>query len=103
MNDKDGKYAISKVVTVNLVPQGRSITIYPNPVKDQLNITFNVAAGQYTVRIIDQNGKPVYESHFSGVQQGSRQQINTSILKSGVYYLQVISGNAVQSAKFFKQ
>lgn len=102
MNDNDGKYAFSKTVSVNIIPLDKLVSAYPNPVKDYLNLTFNIAASNISVKIIDQNGRAVYQQQLSNMQSGSVQKINTASLNKGIYYVQWNSGTDVQSIKIVK-
>ena len=70
MNDNDGKYTFSKTVALSIIPQDKLVVAYPNPVKDYLNLNFNIAASTINVKIIDQNGKPVYQQQLNNVQPG---------------------------------
>ncbi|HNP21344.1 MAG TPA: T9SS type A sorting domain-containing protein [Panacibacter sp.] len=102
MNDNDGKYTFSKTVALSIIPQDKLVVAYPNPVKDYLNLNFNIAASTINVKIIDQNGKPVYQQQLNNVQPGTTHKITTSALKAGIYYVQWNSGNDVQSVKIVK-
>ena len=103
MVDQDGKFTYSKIDFVVLTPDGRSFSIFPNPVKDQLFLVFNGQSnGQGSVRITDQFGKQVYTQQINSQQTGTQLNINVSTLKSGLYYIQVITGDGMKSAKFVK-
>ncbi|HRH61679.1 MAG TPA: T9SS type A sorting domain-containing protein, partial [Chitinophagaceae bacterium] len=101
MNDKDGKQAYSKTLAINIISAG-TFTVFPNPVKDMVNIVFNTSMQQCTIRITDQQGKAVQQLQLSNVQQGTNYHVNSAMLKPGVYYLQVISESGIQSMKLLK-
>lgn len=102
MNDNDGKYSFSKIVSVTLIPQDKLVIAYPNPVKDQLTLSFNIAAPAIAVKIIDQNGKVVYQQQLTNIVSGATHRINTGALSSGVYFVQWNTGKDVQSIKIVK-
>ncbi len=72
------------------------VKIYPNPVKDVLNISFE-EQGTYVITIVDAIGKVVYtntaDKNFS---------VNTSNLNQGIYILKVKSTHEQNNYKFIK-
>jgi hypothetical protein len=73
-----------------------SISIYPNPVKDVLNINIE-EQGNYSITIIDAVGKVVYVN-----QTDKNLTINTSNLSQGIYIVKVKSNNTQSNYKFIK-
>ncbi len=78
--------------------QGNVISVYPNPVMDQLHIQFmttkeNVAQ----VKVFDSLGKAVFQQTLdnSGI-------ISVSHLSRGIYFCQLNAGNKLITTKFFK-
>lgn len=102
MNDNDGKYSFSKTVAITIIPESQLVVAYPNPVKDQLTLNFNIAAPVLSLKIIDQNGKTVLQQQLSNVQAGSNYKINAGTFRSGVYYVQWSANGDVNSVKFVK-
>ena len=71
-------------------------TIYPNPVKDFLNIT---GAGEINrAQVYTLHGQKVIENEESNIQQ-----INMEGLANGIYILKLHSGNASKSIKLIKE
>ncbi len=70
---------------------------YPNPVKDLLTITADVAI--YEVQILNVNGALVYNQHF--IQTNNT--INLSSFAKGVYFLQVKTEAGVSVRKLVKE
>lgn len=65
-----------------------SMLIKPNPANDAINVAFeNVVKG--TFHLTDVNGKSV----LSGSVSGKQLDINTQLIKEGVYYLTIQSNN----------
>lgn len=73
-----------------------SISIFPNPVKDVLNINIE-EQGNYNITIIDAVGKVVYVN-----QTDKNLAINTSNLTQGIYIVKVKSNNTQANYKFIK-
>ena len=102
--DKDGAFAYSKIVPVTLKPYAGLLKAYPNPVKDQLFVLFNI---QHTtkaqLRISDASGKIVYSQLLNTAQNNSAISINVSALSKGIYHVQLITDKGVQQTQFMKQ
>ena len=70
------------------------ISVYPNPVKDQLFINWNDANHTTGIDIYNISGKLVFSS------QQSINSINTSEFEAGVYFIHLGEGNGIK--KFIK-
>lgn len=92
MIDKSGSFKYSDAVKVNAENEKSGITVFPNPVKGstiglQLN---NVAKGDYTVTIFNNQGQKMYTSNLK--HNGGSANLPVRVdkeLKSGLYTLQV--------------
>lgn len=76
----------------SIISSTPTFNIYPNPATDLVKIEMN---GEYHVNIYDITGKKVIEQ--ANLQNVS--EINTSSLKSGVYMLEVVQGEKMQTKK----
>jgi len=76
------------------------VTIYPNPVKDQLFIEADESNG-VIYQIIDINGQVVLQTQ--GLKNGSKQVLNLDALKEGVYFLKMLKQNKVIVKKITKE
>lgn len=76
-----------------------SFSIFPNPVKDALQVRFNGKAQDNSVVIINQLGETVSEIRTGGSQEVL---ISTVELANGVYILRVIGENSTTDRKFIK-
>lgn len=74
-----------------------SIVVYPNPVRSVLNI--NQQKTNATVTIYNSMGQMV----FSNSGSGPTRSIDVSSLKSGNYFLKVISDEGIFTTKFIKE
>lgn len=83
----------------------KQVKLYPNPAKDQTNISFTLEkASSISLSIVDLNGKQV-KGIFSGnmVQGDHSLQVNTSNLSSGIYLVKLISGDQVKTFRLMVQ
>jgi Secretion system C-terminal sorting domain len=91
--DNDGKKSYSEIkkVSINQLPY-QSISIYPNPVKDYVNIVSN---NLKTVELLSAYGQvlTVKQAYFN------RATINTSKLSNGIYLLKVTNQDGTVTIK----
>ncbi len=100
--DIDGKFSYSQIKSMRLAKQVSSvesnIVIYPNPVRDVMNIT-NLESSNYTARIVDMSGRVIK----SFVMRNGQNQVDVASLKSGIYFISMNDMNGkVNSAKMVK-
>ncbi len=97
-NDKDDQSYYTKLVitpykNVGLAASTNNISalpVYPNPVKDNINISFQLATAQYVdFAIVDLNGKTVYNTKQKFDSGNQNYNINNSNLSSGIYLLKL--------------
>ncbi|MFK8007655.1 MAG: T9SS type A sorting domain-containing protein [Saprospiraceae bacterium] len=91
--DLDGQHEFSKLVSFNLSREWE-IQIFPNPTKNKINI-IGIEEGQVT--ILDNLGKIIIQSNFT------HSRIDVSALPSGIYFIQIRSGNKASIKKFIKE
>lgn len=77
---------------VSILSSTPSFKIYPNPATDLVKIEMD---GEYNVNMYDITGKKVVEQN----NLLNASEINTSALKSGVYMLEVVQGDKIQTKK----
>jgi hypothetical protein len=86
---------INPVVQKDQVTWG--ISVYPNPVGDELRIRFNTQnPGDYLVEIQDVTGRLVSQEQHKQVNPGDILLLNTSTFTSGVYFLKVLTPDRQQ-------
>lgn len=73
----------------------QDISIYPNPATTEIKIDLPYV-NNFTSEIIDPNGKTLLRTQ-------NQNTINISNLKSGIYFLRLISGNYAYTQKIIKQ
>jgi len=93
---------ISGPVSIDENGTFKALSIYPNPAKDEVNLTFSVENNQRAMRIelLDLTGK-VLESVYEGdLQLGKHQfQVNTKKYAAGMYILSFNDGENAQLRK----
>lgn len=65
------------------------IQVHPNPFDQQTSISFNKEVKNITIKVVDVVGKEIRHINFSG----SELVIEKGELKSGIYFLQIVSAN----------
>lgn len=75
------------------------IAIYPNPASTTLNIIIEGNDAQQ-LRIVDINGKNVYEQNLS---VGGEMQLDISTWSSGIYFIQIVTSEGLITEKLIVQ
>ena len=100
--DLDGKFSYSQIKSLRSTKQVNSVennvVIYPNPVRDIMNI-INLESSNYTAKIVDMSGRVIK----SFVMRNGQNQVDVASLKSGIYFISMNDMNGkVNSAKMVK-
>lgn len=104
--ENDGAYSYSPSISINVENErSKSISLYPNPVSDKLDINFslrndgNVEWGIWDVTGKTLSSKSENEDLISGTYS---KQIDVKNLRSGLYILKFRIGNKIYNKKFIK-
>ncbi|MBK6266182.1 DUF11 domain-containing protein [Marivirga sp. S37H4] len=104
--DYDGKYSYSPVVVIQFKEKAGNISLFPNPVKNTLNIVFeegNISKAQ--IQLFDNMGRMVINQAHT--VENNRLSVDVSGLSAGSYQLKVESpsatGSIVSYTKLIKQ
>ncbi len=89
-------------LTVADVPLSSKLRLFPNPVSDELILSYDAGVELQRLSVFDMQGKKILE-RTEFVTQGLQERLNVSNLPSGVYFLQVDSPQGKASLKFIKQ
>ena len=101
MVDKDGSFTFSKAVAVSLTKQQSALTIFPNPVQQNLYVQLAVIkAEKLTLQVIDLQGKILQQQLVDVVIGNTSISINTGALAKGDYVL-VVKGSEISQQKLF--
>jgi hypothetical protein len=107
--DLNGKYEFSDVIRIRLQAAAYATEVdkvYPNPTKDRLFLEYNSPEnGLFTMRLMTMEGKVLLNSSFiaSTGKQTAELNLPESILKPGMYVLEVQNENQVYRQKVYKQ
>ncbi|MFP5041120.1 T9SS type A sorting domain-containing protein [Parasediminibacterium sp. JCM 36343] len=66
MQDKDGSFAYSKIIEVNLPIAHYPLSIYPNPAKDYAVLHFNQAVSSVSIAVYNASGQKVLAKELKG-------------------------------------
>lgn len=99
MIDIDGTITYSKVVAVNSGVKG-TMLLYPNPVKDQLQVMHSPAGTKATVQILTAEGKMILVKNISANTQQTG--INVAALPAGNYTLRFLNNTEQNITRFTK-
>ena len=93
--DKDGIISFyQRIVEIDNVISNNVITVYPNPVLDNLNLNFYATKAQYlNVQLVDLSGRVVISNVFTASSGSNRFEVETRDLASGSYMLRVAEQN----------
>jgi uncharacterized repeat protein (TIGR01451 family) len=93
--DFDGTATYSEIRTVKLAGKDGAVALYPNPAAEQATLDLTaLAAGSYSVRVLDLTGRVVREQKAAGAQQ---QTLPLLGLPAGTYVVQVSGAGKVTS------
>ncbi len=93
-------------VSTGIADQGSNIQyeVFPNPNSGQFTIAFAQLNGEdLMVKIMDVQGKVVLEEKVTNNQGDYRMNVNIASEARGIYYLQVITDQSVNTQKIIKQ
>lgn len=96
---KQGDYAlgiITSTVGIHTIEENKKLSVFPNPAKDLLTVSYNAALSEnMTLEIIDLNGKLISRTAFNSKQA----ILDVSLLSPAVYIVQLKSGSNTLAAK----
>jgi hypothetical protein len=76
------------------------LQIFPNPVKDKLNISMqNAPCGMYVLELVNINGQTCYSEIHDDFSISKGIQIDVNGLHSGNYMVRMVFGNKLMTRK----
>jgi len=100
MINTDGTYTYSNVITVNITVTA-PVGLYPNPVINQLNLTYAKAGSSAKVFIVSIDGKII--TAYPLQPSSTNTSLNVAGLIQGTYLLVLQDGNNKQTVSFVKE
>ena len=99
--DFDGTFSYSEIRVVEFEQFGNSVSVFPNPTSDELNIQFDKSWEDGELQLFDHVGKLTISQQLSDLEIQKTLQLGH--LSSGVYILKIFSENQVFSEKIILQ
>ena len=100
--DLDGGFDYSQTISITLADaESLVLKTYPNPFQNQLTLEWDGRSSESTVKILDAQGKRIYEQIVPKTANPSL-HISTDEWPGGVYSIQVSSENQTSSAVLIK-
>jgi len=90
--DIDGQFSNSQVVAVHLNKKDVQLLVFPNPVKEVLQVQTNGISGQATLSITDAAGRQLYTRDIILEQGSNSMPVNIAQFSSGIYYVRLSNG-----------
>jgi hypothetical protein len=88
--DRDGKFVYTDIRSVRLGGKDLSVAVYPNPVKNTANVTFDLDANaDVAISLVDASGKQLFTNQLQGIKGANITSINMSKMAPGSYTLKV--------------
>lgn len=105
--DKDGKEFISNVVVLKSnIKLAEIVSLYPNPVKDNLNVSVNSAiTDKVSLVITDISGRTVIQQKYPLNNGVNNIQVKTATLVAGTYFIKITGSdnNEIATERFIKK
>ncbi|HEV7620415.1 MAG TPA: T9SS type A sorting domain-containing protein [Flavisolibacter sp.] len=87
--DKDLKQTFSKILSVRFDAAVMPLLVFPNPVKDALNIQLNNTAGPLVISVFDASGRLVKVLNMESPAGTITISMDVSSLQKGIYFIKV--------------
>ena len=101
--DKDGVSVYTEIRSVRLDGKGIALAVYPNPVKNNANISLDlVQDAEVIITVNDAAGKQVQHTQMQGFKGLNVKSINMSALAAGSYMLKVQAGTDIKTVPVVK-
>ena len=85
------------------VPAIADLNVWPNPVSNELNVTFNsIQAGASAISVIGTDGRVLLREEHRTSSGSNTVKLNATALAPGLYLLQISSGAQRISQRFLK-
>lgn len=101
--DINDRYSYSRITAFSLAAK-RLLLLYPNPVKDKINLSITTDKAEVLkVIIVDNTGRVIKQNLLSVPGGNSLTQIDVKDLSPGIYFTRVNGESGIQNLKIIKQ
>jgi len=102
--DIDGQYSYSNIVTLAINSNRNHITLYPNPVKNKINLTITTSQHENLQwLLIDNTGRTIKSGMYDLSRGSTAVTIDVPELSPGIYFLQLKGEVLKELFKIIKQ
>lgn len=102
--DLDGKFTYSNIVVLPVTDSKNFVLLYPNPVKDEINMTINITKKEKMQwQLVDNFGRKVRSGTYDLSPGSMAVSIDIRSLSSGMYLIQLNSSSMQRVLKVIKQ
>jgi len=85
---------VDKVVGIRQNKMEWDISVYPNPVRDELQVRFNIKkSGDFIVEVQDVSGRLIRQQLYKQVKPGDLIKLNTSAFTEGLYFIKLYTSD----------
>ena len=101
--DKDGKFVYTDIKNLRLTIKGILVGVYPNPVKQNTTLTFDlVENSRVSYSITDAAGKMIENNQVQGFKGSNIKTLNLGKYAAGAYTLKVQAGDEITTIPLVK-
>jgi hypothetical protein len=101
--DRDGQFVYTEIRSVRLDGKKLVVNVYPNPVKNTANVSYELENNADVVlSVLDAGGKQVFATQVQGFKGSNINKINIGNLASGSYSLKIQAGTDVKVVSLVK-
>jgi hypothetical protein len=79
------------------------VTLFPNPADGKLNIRIAGKEEQLDLQVRDVTGRLVFAEKLTGLKGDNTRQLDVTGLHNGIYFIRLMNGNRMHTAKFVVQ
>jgi hypothetical protein len=91
-------FQVNEVAGLDEAENALSLNVYPNPASDVINVEFTAVNGEYTVSLLDLQGRVIYTSAPNNAAGTQTTAVPVSNVASGSYIVKV-TGNGVSNVQ----
>jgi hypothetical protein len=99
--DRDGKYAYSKIIFVNIDKGIVRSFVYPVPARDMITVTFGSIITKGAIEIFSADMKNIKRESIDG--PSAKKDMNISGIPQGVYFIRISNGVSNEILRFIKE